>query len=96
MSPSDSSAKAPLSPALAAKLLDLLATDDDFRQQFAADPHAALVALGATDAQAAVGCLAIDQLATPAQFAAARDVLLNHLTEVAAFNNPFCFVDAKA
>ncbi len=96
MSSSDPGAKAPLSPALAAQLLDLLATDEAFRQQFAANPQDALESLGASPEQAGCGCLAIAHLATPEQFAAARDALLSHLTQVAAFSNPFCFVNAQA
>lgn len=96
MSSSDSNAKAPLPLELANKLLTLLATDDAFRATFAADPRAALLSIGANDEEAAVGCAAIDHLATPEEFAAAREALIQHLTAVAAFSNPFCFVDAKA
>ncbi len=94
MTTQDPHSKGPLPAELARRLLDLLSSDDAFRERFAADPSAALTALGASPSEAAAGCVAIDHLASKEAFAAAREALLAHLTEVAAFLNPHCFVDA--
>jgi len=93
MTSNDPGPKPHLSAAVARTLLDLLGTDDAFRARFAAAPSAALIEIGASEAEAE-GCMAIPGLATKQEFIAARDALLAHLTEVAAFLNPHCFVDA--
>jgi putative modified peptide len=90
-----SSEKTPLSPADAIKLLDRLSTDDDFRARFAASPAQALSEIDAALGDASVLCCLDGTLASPAEFEAAREALLEHLTRVTMFNNPHCFVTGE-
>lgn len=94
MTTQDPHSKGPPPAAIARRLLDLLSSDDAFRARFAADPTAALTELGASPSEAAAGCMVVDRLASKEAFVAAKEALLAHLTEVAAFLNPHCFVDA--
>lgn len=94
MTPQDPDSKSPLPVDIARRLLDQLSTDDAFRERFSANPTEALASLGATPSEAAAGCDVVPTLASKEAFAAARDALLAHLTEVAAFVNPHCFINA--
>lgn len=87
--------KSPLSTEVASRLLDLLATDDDFRARFLSDREAALASVGAAPDQTGIYCDPITKLASKEAFAAARDALLADLTGKALFMNPHCFIDAK-
>ncbi|GAA0617853.1 putative modified peptide [Kribbella sandramycini] len=69
------------------RLLDLLATDDAFRDLFAHDRQAALTAVGC-ETPDGFGCLAVDRLAAKTVIAAARDELRAYLLSGAAYNNP--------
>ncbi|MFI6642543.1 NHLP-related RiPP peptide [Streptomyces sp. NPDC050504] len=82
---------------VADRLLELLATDDAFRELFKADRHAALVQAGldADPSQlkeaSALGCLVVNELASKSDIAAARDTLKAHLTSDASHTNPHAF-----
>jgi len=91
-------APAPLNPQVADKLLELLSTDDDFRDLFQRDAHAALVEAGysapagSDPVQAAAlsgaSCMqlsATDQLASKERFANDRQKLVRSLTLVQHF-----------
>lgn len=67
-----------LDPNLVDTLLDLLSSDDAFRDQFSADPAAALQSLGATDVSLAP-CMEVETLASKETIAAARNELRDHL-----------------
>jgi len=76
---------APLSPEVADRLLDLLASDDTFRELFANDPAAALVQAGydagATSDLSLLGDrLKVAGLASKEAIAAARDEIRASLT----------------
>ena len=94
MTPQDPDSKSPLPVEITRRLLELLSTDDAFRERFSANPTEALSSLGATPSEAAAGCDAVPTLASKADFAAAHEALLAHLTKVAAFLNPHCFINA--
>lgn len=88
----DGSGHPPLSPDTADKLLDLLSTDDEFRQKFATDRQAALAQIGYPAAgDDSVQCTSTNQLASKKEFAAARDELKSYLTSSAALTIIFCF-----
>ncbi|MCB5177924.1 NHLP-related RiPP peptide [Streptomyces antimicrobicus] len=77
--------KMPIPPKVVDRLLDLLATDDEFRALFVADRHAALVRAGheLSEEQLRSGssfaCLMVDQLADKEAIAEARDQLRGYL-----------------
>ncbi len=86
---------------IAGKLLDLLSSDDGFRQKFQDDPIAALQSIGyvdvansakslqATEALAApFSACSVRQLASKEQFAAAKGVLMDDLMKGLAYNTP--------
>ena len=93
---------APLGAQIAEKLLDLLSSDDDFREDFKRNPAAALESIGYRDenagAKAALqptGTLAapfsacsVTKLASKEQFAAAKDQLKDDLVRGLAYNTP--------
>lgn len=81
-----------LSPADAEKLLDLLCTDDDFRQAFSQDPASAMARISPEASAACETCEFTGQLATKEQFQDARQQLLEHLAATAAFFVPYCFM----
>ncbi|MGW1768416.1 NHLP-related RiPP peptide [Streptomyces sp. NPDC002073] len=72
-------------PKVVDRLLDLLATDDAFRELFQQNRHAALVQAGyeLSEEQLRAGspfwCLTVDQLADKEAIAAARDQLRSYL-----------------
>ncbi|MFZ3467567.1 NHLP-related RiPP peptide [Streptomyces sp. 4.24] len=89
-----SGTKLQIPPRVADQLLDLLATDDAFRELFKDDRHTALVQAG-LDADllqlketSALACLAVDELASKSDIAAAREELKAHLTSGASHTNP--------
>ncbi|MCC5069844.1 NHLP-related RiPP peptide [Xanthomonas campestris pv. raphani] len=73
---------APLQPDAAHKLLDLLATDDEFRDLFKNDPKAALIQVGhpAEEAELLAAQLKVETLADKAAIAQARDDIHANLT----------------
>ncbi len=73
---------APLKPDTAHRLLDLLATDDGFRDLFKNDPKAALVQVGhpPEDAALLAAQLKVETLADKASIAQARDDIHVSLT----------------
>ncbi|KFN49572.1 NHLP-related RiPP peptide [Arenimonas composti] len=83
-----------LSDSLVDKLLDKLATDDDFRAAFQNDPRQALASLGygpAADAGVQRGawmCLAVSQLASKDAIAASRDALRAQLLSAKSAHSP--------
>lgn len=74
---------APLEPQVADRLLDLLASDDAFRELFARDPGEALAQVGfvnATDAPSPQICFWGIELASKEEIAQARDEIRRMLT----------------
>lgn len=85
-----------LSPAVAENLLQLLATDDAFRQTFVADPRAALATLGHELPDCPnPPCLKVETLASKEEFSQAREQLVDHLTSVAGLTVVFCYEAGK-
>ncbi|AWZ07878.1 putative modified peptide [Streptomyces sp. ICC1] len=80
-----SETKLQIPPRVADRLLDLLATDDAFRELFQQNRHAALVEAGyelsedQLRAASPFSCLIVDQLAGKAAIADARDQLRAYL-----------------
>jgi putative modified peptide len=77
------------------ELLDKLSSDDSFREQFAADPRAALASLGDENARSAVPgargawtCLTVSKLASKEQISAGRQELRRQLGVEGVFS-PF-------
>ncbi|MDV2450798.1 NHLP-related RiPP peptide [Xanthomonas hortorum] len=72
----------PLKPDVAHKLLDLLATDDQFRDLFKKDPKDALLQVGhsAEDIELLASQLRVEKLADKATIAQARDEMYASLT----------------
>jgi len=87
-----STEKAPLSTEDAIKLLDLLCTDDAFREAFAADPASAMLQISPDAGYSSCDCTPVTALADKEEFKRARDALVQHLAAVPAFRNPHCFV----
>lgn len=83
-----------LSDETAAKLLDKLATDDDFRDLFQKNPRQALADVGhapAADASVKEGlwsCLSVSKLADKKDIAASRDTLRRQLATEQAGAHP--------
>ena len=79
---------APLTPKVADRLLELLASDDQFRDLFARDPAAALIQAGhqanADDLATLKRQLKVRQLAPKEAIAAARDEIRASLTSALA------------
>ncbi|GAA0617885.1 putative modified peptide [Kribbella sandramycini] len=76
---------------VADRLLELLATDDGFRELFARDRHAALVQVGLAPELVKVSpldCMVVERLAGKDEIAAARDELVAYLTAGGNHNNP--------
>lgn len=82
--------KASLSSAQALELLDLLATDDDFRSAFQKDPVDALRKQG-LPVSGTGACLATQSLAPKEEIELAKAALAKHLISSAALQNPHCF-----
>lgn len=92
---------APLGAEIAGKLLDLLSSDDGFRQRFKDDPVAALQSMGYRDLASSAKSLqptqalaapfsacSVANLASKEQFAAAKEVLMDDLMKGLAYNTP--------
>lgn len=97
MPPTMSDTKLRIPPEVADRLLQLLATDDAFRELFKGDRHAALVQAG-LDADpsrlretSGLPCLVVDRLASKSDIAAAREALKAHLMSDASHTNPHAF-----
>ncbi|WP_296247519.1 NHLP-related RiPP peptide [uncultured Stenotrophomonas sp.] len=90
-----SNEKSLLSQEDAVKLLDLLSTDDAFRELFAASPSQALQQISASAAASSCTCETTGPLASKAEFMRSRDALLAHLAANAAFYIPHCFVSGQ-
>ncbi|WP_363799409.1 NHLP-related RiPP peptide [Lysobacter firmicutimachus] len=75
----------PLAPEIADKLLDLLSSDDQFRQLFASNPEGALQSVGLAPLQSEAAltggsCLNVSLLASKEELQASRDVLRDYFT----------------
>jgi len=87
---------APLTPKIANKLLDLLSTDDGFRDRFAADPGSALAEVGHELPEGITPiCMSTDQLATKDEIATVREQLKSHLMSASAYFVPHCMEAGK-
>ncbi|WP_165956850.1 NHLP-related RiPP peptide [Kribbella antibiotica] len=85
--------KLEIPPAVADRLLELLATDDGFRALFARDRRTALMQAGLEVEPeqlraSALSCMVVETLASKGEIAAAREALKAHLTEGGNHNNP--------
>lgn len=86
----------PFDPAVADKLLELLSTDNDFRELFEKDPVAAVRKAGHDIPEGtAMACMATVQVAPKEEIAEARVMIKDFLTSAAAYNNPHCFEAGK-
>ena len=91
----------PLSPEVVDKLLDLLSSDNDFRNLFQKDATAALAKAGHPPAKemvatgqyspTAFGCMAASKVAPAAEIQAARAEIKSFLTSQSSHTNPHCF-----
>ena len=96
---------APLPLDIAERLLDQLASDDEFRRTFQANPANALASLGYAPAQAQATaspgegqpfyCMTSATLAPKDEIARARQELLAHLTNQLSHNVVYCFESGK-
>lgn len=75
-----------LSPEIADKLLDMLGSDDRFRELFVQDPAAALKQIGVMDVHDKTARLGVTHLAPKAEIEAARAELLQYLIFADAHN----------
>lgn len=92
MAPTENGDRKPaLTADVASRLLDLLASDDDFRARFQASPTEALLSIGHAPEAADMPCASLAQLAPKETFAAARDSLSEDLVAQGALTNPHCF-----
>ncbi len=87
--------KPPLSAADAEKLLDLLCSDDGFREKFALDPAGAMALVSSEAAAACETCEFSGSLASKEEFQHARAQLMEHLAASAAFFVPYCFMSGN-
>lgn len=88
--------KVPLSLSDAAALLELLTTDDAFRDAFQENPALALARVSPEAAAAAVECAMPGKLASVDILVEARDRLIEQFTKEAMFSLPHCFIDGSA
>ncbi|TDD47273.1 putative modified peptide [Kribbella antibiotica] len=85
MTPTIQGTKLQFPPAVVDRLLDLLATNDTFRELFAENRHAALVRAGFELSEVELrerspfSCLIVDRLASKESIAESRDQLRAHL-----------------
>ena len=89
---------APLDAQIAEKLLDRLGSDDSFREQFQANPIAALQSIGyegsglraaaPSDLAEPFSACAVNQLAAKEDILAAKEKLMATLTQGLAYNTP--------
>ncbi|GAA0617879.1 putative modified peptide [Kribbella sandramycini] len=80
---STTATKLQIPPHVADRLLELLATDDGFRELFARDRHAALVQVGVAPELVQVApleCMKVERLASKSELAATRAELVAGLT----------------
>ena len=87
--------KQPFASADAEKLLDLLGSDDAFRQLFVQDLPQAMAQISEAAATACKTCQHSGPLASKEEFQQARGVILQHLATVAAFYVPHCFMAGR-
>ncbi|UNP30059.1 NHLP-related RiPP peptide [Lysobacter gummosus] len=95
-----------LDPAVVDKLLELLSSDDQFRDSFHKNPGAALAELGykapapgaqgktaapAGDATTSFACMETQKIASKEEIQAAREELQRLLTAAGNHNNPHAF-----
>ena len=85
--------KAPCSMIDAVKILDLLVTDDAFRDAFQESPGEALRKVSPEAAKAAALCALPGPLASKEDLAVSRARLVEVLASVGLFYQPYCFVD---
>lgn len=86
----------PMEPQIADKLLELLSSDDEFRDLFVRDRVAALAQVGYPEpANATIECTSVSGIASKEEIAAAREELQRHLTSSASLTNPHCFEAGK-
>ncbi|MFD0739856.1 NHLP-related RiPP peptide [Lysobacter koreensis] len=84
--------KNPLQPQVADRLLELLSTDNMFRDLFEKDPNAALAMLGHPISTESISrCGPVNRIASKNEFISARDHLKAHITSAGIFTNPHCF-----
>ncbi|CAD7712803.1 hypothetical protein LMG31886_02810 [Xanthomonas hydrangeae] len=100
MTDSADNAHPPLDASIADKLLELLSSDDDFRECFQCNPAQALARIGAAGANAddsvpSMGepyfCMTTNQLASKEEIALARTELHSYLTQNANHTVIFAF-----
>ncbi|MFC6840533.1 NHLP-related RiPP peptide [Xanthomonas theicola] len=93
-------AAAQLELKVASRLLDLLATDNDFRRLFKKDPRAALVNVGhAADAEGLAQlskCLCVQRIAPKQDIARSREALLEMMTSGMSQNPIHLNVESNA
>lgn len=86
----------PLDPAAADKLLELLSTDDEFRELFVQNREVALEQVGYSDpTNTSIQCNKVSSIASKQDIAAAREELKRYLISSAALTNPHCFEAGK-
>ncbi|MBT2767691.1 NHLP-related RiPP peptide [Stenotrophomonas sp. ISL-67] len=85
------STSAPLPADTVRQLLDLLTSDDGFRETFSANPSQALATLGVDTDMTRNCCDPIASLASKDEFQAMRDEITKQLQVKAAFRIVFCF-----
>lgn len=86
----------PLDPAVADKLLELLSTDDSFRERFAENPTVALTEVGYNVPEGlAPTCMTTEQLASKEEIAAVREQLKSLLMSANAYFVPHCMEAGK-
>lgn len=86
----------PLDSKTADKLLELLSTDDDFRNLFVVDRQAALASIGYPEPDnATIQCTSVTAIASKEEIAAARQELKHHLTSQLSLSDPHCFEAGK-
>lgn len=88
---SPTSPKAPLPAELVERLLDLLSSDDAFRERFAAEPSQALASIGAGKDVTEPCCDPLSTLASKEEFAMLRDQIAQQLQIKTPFLVPFFF-----
>jgi putative modified peptide len=91
-----------LPPSVVDSLLDRLGNDDDFRDQFRADPRSALASLGFSPAadpsikQGIWACMAVNELASKHAIRATRDQLREQLSRKVMFTPFFLEVQSRS
>jgi len=92
----DGAGHPPLDPSVADKLLELLSTDDDFRELFVTDSTSALAKVGYSEPEnATIECTSVTSLAPKEEIAAAHEQLKKYMTSQLALHDPHCFEAGK-